>query len=488
MEKQGKLTVAGLGPGAAGYLSMETISAMRRADEVILRTARHPAVEGLGEYGIAYSCLDDCYREENFTKVYERMAEICLEKARGANVLYAVPGSPLVAERSVSLLRSLARRENIEITVLPAISFLDVAFGQLNIDPADGLAIADALSPGEFSRAGDLPLIVTQIYDKRAASEVKLALMQTRPDEFPVIFLRRLGLPEQEMLTIPLFELDRMKNIDHLTSLYVPRRPPGQMDVSPLAEIMAGLRSPGGCPWDMEQDHKSLRQYLIEETYEVLEAIDKEDYAGLCGELGDLLLQVVFHARLAEEKGFFKMQDVVDEVVAKMRRRHPHVFGAIQVDGAQEVIKNWEAIKKKEYKERKSVLDGVPEGLPALMAACKLQDKAGRVGFDWPETAGVWDKVHEEIGELRKAQAAGRADMMEWELGDVLFALANLARHIGCNPEIALCAANGRFKNRFCHVEACVKQSGKSWGDFTLEQLDVFWRQAKNKNSQGKIF
>ncbi|MDR2005844.1 MAG: nucleotide pyrophosphohydrolase, partial [Acidaminococcales bacterium] len=187
MDKQGKLTVAGLGPGAAGHLSMETIGAMRRADEVILRTALHPAAEGLSGYGIAYSSLDDCYCEENFTKVYERMAEICLEKARGANILYAVPGSPLVAERSVSLLRSRARQEKIEFTVLPAMSFLDVAFCQLNIDPADGLAIVDALSPGEIRRAGGLPLIVTQIYDRRAASDVKLALMQTYSDEFPVI-------------------------------------------------------------------------------------------------------------------------------------------------------------------------------------------------------------------------------------------------------------------------------------------------------------
>ena len=479
MAQQGKLTVAGLGPGADGHISMETIDAMRRADEVILRTSRHPAAEGLGRRGIAYSSLDGCYSEANFDKVYESMAKICLEKARGGNILYAVPGSPLVAERSVSLLRSWAARENIEFTVLPAISFLDIVFSQLNIDPADGLTVADALSPGEIRRAGALPLIVTQIYDRRAASDVKLALMENHSDEYPVVFLRNLGLPDQEILTIPLFEMDRMKNINHLTSLYVPRQPAGLMDISHLADTMARLRSPGGCPWDLEQDHKSLRQYLLEETYETLEAINKADYRGLCGELGDLLLQIVFHARLAEEKGFFKMQDVVDEVVAKMHRRHPHVFGAVEVGSAREVIENWEAIKKKEYGERKSVLDGIPEGLPALMAAFKLQEKAGRTGFDWPDGPGAVEDVKEEIEGLRRGETAGQAERIERKLGDALFALADLARRAGCNPEIALCVANGRFKERFACVEECVGQSGKGWRDFTLEQLSMFWRQAK---------
>jgi tetrapyrrole methylase family protein/MazG family protein len=251
------------------------------------------------------------------------------------------------------------------------------------------------------------------------------------------------------------------------------------MDVAPLSRVMARLRSPGGCPWDIEQDHKSLRQYLIEETYEVLEAIGKEDYNSLRGELGDLLLQIVFHARIAEERGFFKMQDVVDEVTEKMYRRHPHVFGVVEVKSAQEVLKNWEAIKKKEYRERQSVLDGVPEGLPALMAACKLQDKAGRVGFDCPQTAGVWEKVNEELDELRRAQEFGDITMIEHEVGDVFFALANLARHVGCNPEVALLIANSRFRSRFSHVEKRVKASGKDWREFTLEQLDMFWREAK---------
>ena len=201
-------------------------------------------------------------------------------------------------------------------------------------------------------------------------------------------------------------------------------------------------------------------------------------------ELGDVLMQIVFHARMAEEAGRFDLQDVIDEVVDKLIRRHPHVFGETKVTGSDEVLVNWEAIKKTEKTERKHVLDGVAQGLPALLRAYKLQGKAAKVGFDWPDSVGVWDKVQEELGELQEALASGDKQAAENELGDVLFAIVNYARHHKIEPEVALNGTNNRFSKRFAHVEAGVEASGKKWQDFSLSELDRFWDEAKNAEKQ----
>lgn len=250
-------------------------------------------------------------------------------------------------------------------------------------------------------------------------------------------------------------------------------------DIQPLADVMRTLREPDGCPWDREQTHKSIRSNMIEEVYEYLEAVDADDVDGMREELGDLLMQVVFHARMAQEAGRFDLQDVIDEVVDKLIRRHPHVFGDTHVDNSDDVLVNWEAIKKQEKQERKHVLDGVSQGLPALLRAYKLQSKAAKVGFDWQDSASVWAKVQEELGELQEALHAGDKAAAESELGDVLFAVVNYARHNGIEPEVALDGTNNRFASRFNYVEEQVEASGKTWQDFTLNELDEFWNHAK---------
>lgn len=251
--------------------------------------------------------------------------------------------------------------------------------------------------------------------------------------------------------------------------------------LEPLVDVMARLRSPGGCVWDREQNHSSLRRYIVEEVYEVLEAIDLKAGDKLCEELGDLLLQIVFHARVAEECGEFTMQDVVDEVTQKLIRRHPHVFGDITVRDAAEVVVNWEQIKKREKgnADRKSVLDGIPKGLPALMRAYKLQNKAAKVGFDWDTIEPVWGKIREELGELKAAARDGDKAAIEGELGDVLFAVANLARFLGLEPEVALNVTNNKFLSRFTHIEDQVHLQGLSWDKLSLKELDILWEQAK---------
>ena len=302
------------------------------------------------------------------------------------------------------------------------------------------------------------------------------------PDEAPVIVARHLGLPDESVQEIPLFELDRQAGFDHLTSVYVPPCASNQerFSLEPVVDVMARLRSPGGCPWDAEQTHATLRRYIIEEVYEVLEAIDEQDPHHLCEELGDLLLQIVFHARMAEENNDFSMQDVVDTVTEKLIRRHPHVFGDISVQDAAEVIVNWDAIKRREKKVKpQSALDGVPKGLPALLRANKLQLKAAKVGFDWDDIEPVWAKVAEELAELREAVETGDKVKMEDELGDVIFAAVNLGRFLGVEAEVALNGTNNKFVRRFQQVEAAVRAKGLKWKELDLAAMDELWEAAK---------
>ena len=505
----GMITIVGLGPGAVGHLSLETMSIMQGCEQVILRTAVHPTVAELAKQGVKYTSCDDLYEAgASFEEVYQNVVTRVLTAAHKGDVVYAVPGSPLVAEKTVVLLREQAKAQNLELAIKPSMSFLDLAYVALGIDPIAGLRIIDAQDFGAIADAGQYPLMITQVYSQLVASDLKIALMENLPDEYELYFLRNMGLEDEECRPVKLFELDRQPKIDHLTSVYIPpmgedeNMPCGIMafgedeeeeavenmvdtasfddvDIQPLVDVMRTLREPGGCPWDREQTHASIRSNMIEEVYEYLEAVDAEDTEGMREELGDILMQIVFHARMAEEAGRFDLQDVIDEVVDKLIRRHPHVFGETKVTGSDEVLVNWEAIKKTEKTERKHVLDGVTQGLPALLRAYKLQSKAAKVGFDWPDVKGVWEKVQEELAELQEALASGDRAAAENELGDVLFALVNYARHQKIEPEVALNGTNNRFAKRFAHVESCVEASGKAWQDFSLDELDQFWDEAK---------
>lgn len=479
-----ELIVIGLGAGRKGLMTEETKRLLTEEKCVRLRTAKHPTVEELGEEGYTFLSFDHIYDEKDtFDEVYRAITDECLALAKETGrLVYAVPGSPLVAEKTVQMLRARATEEGVTLTILPAMSFLEVLYVRLGVDPINGLVILDGDDIGDLPPDNVAALVITQVYDRAVASEVKLALMEQYDDEQPITFVRNLGLDEEEVREIPLYELDRQPNIDHLTSVYVPRREKrtATFDMAPLVDVMETLRSPGGCPWDIEQTHDSLRRYMIEEVYEVIEAIENEDAPLLCEELGDLLLQIVFHARVAEECGSFSMQDVIDGVTEKMIRRHPHVFGDISVRDAGEVLVNWETIKAQEKEgQRRSALDGVSPGLPALMASFKLQKKAAKVGFDWTEVKDVWEKVREELGELAEASAEGDTKAIEEEFGDVLFSLVNLSRFLHIEPETSLTAANHKFRRRFTFIEDQMTALGKKWEDMTLAEMDKLWEQAK---------
>ena len=505
---KGTLTIVGLGPGAAGHLSLETLKLLEERF-VILRTEVHPTVAELKRRGISFISCDAWYEKEaTFEEVYDKISSFVIEQAKNKEVVYAVPGSPLVAERTVSLLREKAKRNNIPLTIKPAMSFLDLAYVDLGIDPIDGLRIIDAQDFSALADAGQYPLMVTQVYNQIVASDMKLTLMDILPDETEVYFLRNLGLEDEECRKIPLFEMDRQPVIDHLTSVFVPRQPEEalqsilqnvkddsdtdgywerfpllrhktQFDVRPLADVMQVLREPGGCPWDREQDFDTIRANLIEECYEFLEAVDDKDTHGMAEELGDILMQVVFHARMAEEKGMFTLQDVIDGVTDKLIERHPHVFGTVKVANSDEVLTNWEAIKLQEKPERERVLDGIYKGLPSLLRAHKIQKRVAKVGFDWTEIEDVKKKVLEEWKEFNDAAALQDQKAMEWELGDLYFSLVNFARHLGLESETALNRCNNRFVVRFEHVEDRVTESGKAWSGYSLAELERFCDEAK---------
>lgn len=479
------LIILGLGPGDPKFLTAEALALLESASEVYVRTRRHPTVAALPPHLVVHA-FDRFYEEhERFDQVYRAIAEEVLRLAeRQEQVIYAVPGHPMVGERSVQLILDMARQADIPAGIVEGLSFIEPTLSALGADALDGLQIADATEMALMHHPPldpDRPALVGQLYSRDLAAEVKLTLMNQYPDEHSVALVGAAGRAEQRVERMPLFEIDRQAWVDHLTSLYVPPLPqPGGFET--FQETIAYLRSPEGCPWDREQTHQTLRENLLEETYEALQAIDQDDAHDLMEELGDLLLQIVLHAQIATEEGEFRMADVIAHIDAKLKHRHPHVFGDVEVSGAEEVIHNWEEIKREErnHADFRSMLDGIPKMLPALAQAQDYQKRVARVGFDWPEIHGVRDKVLEELRELDEAKTP---EEREDEVGDVLFAVVNLARWLKVDAESALRRSNARFAWRFAAMEERCAENGRSLSGLTLEEMDALWEAAKDEES-----
>lgn len=377
------ITIVGLGPGAVEDLSLKAWDKLQNAGALYLRTSRHPCVPHLPKH---LNCIsfDDVYETvDSFADVYVAIAERVMKIARQGDVVYAVPGDPLVGEATVKRLLTQAAVAAIEVEIIHGISFIEPSLAQIRLDALDGLQILDALAVASAWHPPinpALPALLAQVYSRRVASDLKLTLMNQYPDEFPVKLIHAAGNRQAQAEDRPLYEIDRSSGIDVMTSLYVPAL--GKLGgLESCQNIIAHLRSPQGCPWDRKQTHQSLRPYLIEEAYEVLEAIDRSDPKSLCEELGDLLLQIVLHAQIAIDDGEFFMSDILRQLNEKMIRRHPHVWGDVEVNGdAQKVTMNWEDIKEAEKagEPRESLLDGIPAGAPALFVAHRYSYQADR--------------------------------------------------------------------------------------------------------------
>jgi len=473
------ITIVGLGPGGPEYVTQQTLDAIGATSHRFIRTTQHPSAALVPDA----TSFDDVYEAaDTFADVYAEITERLVAAAsRHGDIVYAVPGSPLILERSVRHLRNDTR---VECTVLPALSFLDIAYAALGIDPVEsGVRLIDGHEFATAAAGDSGPMLVAHTHANWVLSDIKLAVDGADGDE-PVVIMQRLGTPQQHIVHTTWAELDRAVEADHLTCLYIPHlgAPVGRSLVR-FHELARTLREQ--CPWDREQTHDSLIKYLLEETYEVVDALQDLDPeepstdSALIEELGDLLYQIEFHATIAEQEGRFTMTDVVDGVHDKLVRRHPHVFGSVVADDAGTVVANWDAIKHAE-KGRTSVFDGVAMSQPSLSYAYHVQRKAAKVGFDWPDVDGALPKIAEEATELSDAIGDGDHDRVHDELGDLLFAVVNVARHLDVEPEAALRAATHKFRRRFEHVEQLATARGIALGSADLATLDALWDEVKS--------
>ncbi|MDX1600251.1 MAG: nucleoside triphosphate pyrophosphohydrolase [Anaerolineales bacterium] len=478
------ITVVGLGPGDPDLLTRKAWQTLTEAGEVFLRTRRHPGLDAIAER-VQLRDFDHLYEQEReFEAVYQRIVdELLKETARTDHVVYAVPGDPLVGEATVSELRERGPAAGVEVEIVHGVSFLEPTLALLGIDGLENVFVGDSHELAARYHPSFPPhahVILGQIHSRLVAADVKLSLMNQYPPDHPVTLVSWAGTNVPEMHTTNLHELDHYEEFGVAAALYVPPLPQ-PAGFEEFQETVAHLRSPQGCPWDREQTHRSLRQHLLEESYEALEAIDSQDMGALQEELGDLLLQLVLQAQIATEGDDFRMADVIAGINEKLIRRHPHVFGDVEVEDVDQVLTNWEHLKEAERAEEgdtKGALDGVPAALPALAQAAEYQSRAGRLGFDWDDIEGVWDKVHEEMEEVSSAQSDAERG---GEIGDLLFAVVNLARWMEIDPEVALREANQRFARRFGQVENQAREQGRSLAEMELEELDSLWEAAKGR-------
>jgi tetrapyrrole methylase family protein/MazG family protein len=482
----GRIVVVGLGPAGADMILPAARRALERARIRFVRTAHHPAVAELDAAGIAMSAFDDRYEAAaDLDAVYAAIVAALLEAASaGDEVVYAVPGSPTVAERTVVLLHEQARAVGVTVEVIPGVSFADLAWAVVGVDSFGGAHVVDAraLATSAAGRSG--PLLIAQCDSAPVLSEVKLVLLDALDPETPITVLARLGLPDEHVTRVALADLDRTVTPDHLTSLFVDTGGTAVAgEVAALVALTERLRGPGGCPWDAEQTHHSLVRHLLEEAYEVAEAIDALPaaapggdepipagaYDALEDELGDLLFQVVIHSVLASEAGAFTIADVARGIHEKLVRRHPHVFGTVEVDGSDDVVRNWEQIKREE-KGSGSLVAGIT-GLPALLLVPKLFRKAESIGLDPSADA---------VGRARAALDRDGADDFDDldAIGELLAAVVAIAWRHGVDPEAALRDWARRFRDHFAAMEVQAAADGVDLARATPESVAKRWDSA----------
>ncbi|ASS94539.1 nucleoside triphosphate pyrophosphohydrolase [Peribacillus simplex] len=486
-----EITIIGLGAGDLDQLPLGIYKKLIQTEQCFVRTIDHPVIGDLKREGINFTAFDGIYeKHDQFEAVYEEIAGTLLQEASNRSVLYAVPGHPMVAEKTVQLLLEKSPALGIAIKLEGGQSFLDPLFQAVKIDPIEGFQLLDGtdLSPDDLHITQHM--IIGQVYDAFSASNVKLTLMEKLPDDYEVYIVTAAGSSQEKVTKCALFELDRQMELSNLTSVYVPPVKEETLqyrEFSKLRQIIAELRGPDGCPWDKKQTHESLKKYLIEEAYELIDSIDEEDDEGMVGELGDVLLQVMLHSQIGEDEGMFTIDDVIEGITAKMIRRHPHVFGNVEVNGEEDVLVNWQKIKENEKgsetKALKSILDGIEKSLPNLLRAEEYQKRAAKVGFDWDEVSEAWKKVREEVQELEEEILSPNRDVerIKSELGDLFFALVNISRYYDIQAEEAVYKANQKFHQRFTYIEECIQRADKKFEDYTLEELDSYWDEAKAK-------
>lgn len=449
--------IIGLGPGSIESITMGTMNILKKCKKNFFRTSMHPSIEYIKSQGIYFESFDNIYDKSNsFEEVYQSIADTIInEHAIHKEVCYAVPGNPKVAEKSVDIIIDICLYKNIEYKIYSAVSFLDVVFEKLNLDPVNGIQIINGAQIDKSIIDTRNGIIICQIYDEFIASDVKIFLNKIFNDDKEIYYLKSLGIDKEELIKkIPLMDIDKIKNIDHLTSIYVPtenEHKKHKYDIYDLNNIMAVLRGENGCPWDKKQTSKSIIKYMIEEVYELSDAIKNDDVDNIIEELGDVLLNIIFQCQLGNEEGIFDFLDVTDGICKKLIYRHPHVFGEKSAKNEQEVLLLWNDIKREE-KKLKTYLDeirNIPNSIPVTSRVVKALRILKNAGVDLPNIDEVKSGLNFEIVELYKKineyNIENRSTILE-KLGDVLLSVINLSESLNLDIEEALEISLGKFK------------------------------------------
>lgn len=476
------ITVIGLGPSNGRYLTRYAWQLLSSAKVVYLRTARHPAVEDLPAQ-VERVSFDPIYEQaEQFSDVYTAIVTELIKLAQEDDIIYAVPGHPFVGESTVLHLQKMAQEENIPVYIVDGLSFVEPTLTAVGLDALDGLQIFDAIELTQYHYPPlnpDVSALLGQVYSRLLASELKERLTAVYPDTHPVYLVHGAGSDDALVESLALYEIDRSPHVAHLTSLLIPPLP-APSSLNRLAETVAILRSPEGCPWDRQQTPQTMRSGLIEEMAELLTALDNDDVENVREELGDVLFHLVFQAQMAMEVEDFRLTESIAGIDEKLRRRHPHVWGTTEVATSDDVVLNWEEIKRAEKGENlpSSVLSNIPPTLSALTMSQKIQKKVAKVGFDWADLTGVYEKVQEELAEVQQAQTS---DEQHDELGDLLFVVVNVAKWLGVDAETALRDANIKFTRRFQAVEQLATERGLNLSEIGLPALEALWQDVKEQ-------
>ncbi len=445
--------------------------AVLSARTLYLQTTLHPSAAPVLREGLAFVSMDDLYEQaENFDLLH---AAIAARLVSGTSCVYAVMGGGCYLQ--LPAIRQAADKAGFSVRVLPGVSYAAAAFPDVQ---QAAVFTAGALGRPDPDRA----LLIEELDHRIVAGGCKLALLEHYPASHPIVLATLQKDGRYRRRTIALWELDQQRTYGAASVLYVKEAPfdvRDRYDYTDLCRVIARLRAPGGCPWDREQTHDSLKKPLIEECYELVDAIDGGDDGHLIEELGDVWMQVVMHAAIAAEQGRFTEHDVADAIVKKLVYRHPHIFGDVTVSDSAEVLKNWDALKRKEKHQSSEteVLKSVPRAFPALMRAQKVQKKAAKIGFDFATPGAAFDKIREETRELSSAMSAG--DGVEREAGDLLFSVVNVIRLLGLDAEACMQQAADKFIGRFGEMERLAREDGNELAALSLAQQDEYWEKAK---------
>lgn len=481
MEDKG-IVLIGLGTGDVNLLTRQAWNLLNSINEIYLSSTQYL---DLTEYPENLSIQTfESNNGETIEVANEKIIETVIDLGqRPEGVVYGVLGSPLMLDFISQEIENRTKNTGISVQKIAGSNYVETILEKLEVDKPSQVSVVDAnsmLNKHHVSFPPSSPAIIFNLNSPQIAENAKNILSTLYPNDHVVQIVHRVGTQNKNVEELKLQEIADSKYLGFFSCLYIPSL--GENTAfEDFQELIAHLRAPEGCPWDREQTHQTLRTNLLEETYEVLAAIDQGDVKAMQEEFGDLLLQIVLHAQIAAEYGEFNMSDVIHGIHTKLVRRHPHVFGDLELDKADAVIKNWERLKAQERHENgdeeKGLLDSIAIAMPALAVADAYQKRAARVGFDWKDIQGVIDKVKEEMDEFEQAEnAKEKAE----EFGDLLFSLVNLARWIKVDPETALRETNLKFKTRFAVIETEARNQGVGLSDMSLEEMDAIWEISKN--------